>query len=192
MPLVRRALDDGALVAVCRRENGGDVQPHPSFCALRMSEWRPLIGDWSSGYHWPMPGGGLTTDVGGDLLRALERAGRTWTPVRRSNRVDLTPSGSASTATSSTTTGRGSATCGSHGPTWVTLRPGAGATSVPSWRAVRQVDLLRIRRYRERVAHASQQLAEDMYGRIRDDLHFYRPLLDPAVPVPVPDATESR
>jgi len=91
MPVVHEALAHSRLVAVRRDENATDVQPHPSFCAVRVADWLELRGDWSPGHCWRGADGKMTTDVGGNLLRALERAGATWTPLLRSNRVDLHP-----------------------------------------------------------------------------------------------------
>jgi len=91
MPVVRSALDTTALVAVRRDENATDRQPHPSFCAVRVRDWERLHGDWSPGHCWEAADGRLVTDVGGNLLRALERSGDSWTPLLRSNRVDLHP-----------------------------------------------------------------------------------------------------
>jgi hypothetical protein len=91
MPTVRAALERTTLVAVRRDENATDTQPHPAFCAIRVRDWERLHGDWSPGFCWEAENGRLTTDVGGNLLRALERSGDTWTPLLRSNRVDLHP-----------------------------------------------------------------------------------------------------
>jgi hypothetical protein len=91
LPTVYGALETTALVAVRRDENATDRQPHPSFCAVRVRDWERLHGDWSPGYTWEAGAGKPTTDVGGNLLRALERSGDGWTPLLRSNRVNLHP-----------------------------------------------------------------------------------------------------
>jgi len=91
LPVVYEGLERGALVAIRRDENATDCQPHPSFCAVRVRDWERLHGDWSPGWSWPGPDGVALTDVGGNLLRALERAGVAWTPLLRSNRVNLHP-----------------------------------------------------------------------------------------------------
>lgn len=78
---VRAGLATTSLVAVQRLENYGDCQPHPSFCAVPAQVWADLPGDWSSG-HCYREG---RTDVGGNLLWSLERAGLPWTPVLRSH-----------------------------------------------------------------------------------------------------------
>ena len=79
------------LVAVRRAENVGDPQPHPCFCVTSVGTWRRLPGDWSGGYTWPGHRGKLVTDVGGNLLRALELAQLEWVQILRSNRVNLDP-----------------------------------------------------------------------------------------------------
>jgi hypothetical protein len=53
--------------------------------------WRQLPGDWSGGYTWRGHRGKLVTDVGGNLLRALELAELEWVQVLRSNRVNFDP-----------------------------------------------------------------------------------------------------
>ena len=78
-------------MAVRHDENAIDTQPHPAFCAVRVRDWERLHGDWSPGFCWEAENGRLTTDVGGNLLRALERSGDSWTPLLRSNRVNLHP-----------------------------------------------------------------------------------------------------
>lgn len=91
MPAVRRALDENPLVAVRRDENVGDPQPHPCFCATTVGFWESLHGDWSRGYTWVNTFGETVTDTGANMLYLLERADAAWTPLLRSNRVDLHP-----------------------------------------------------------------------------------------------------
>ncbi len=91
MPLVDESLGRAPLVAVRRAENVGDPQPHPCFCVTTVGTWRTLPGDWSGGYTWPTRSGGYTTDVGANLLRALELSGSPWVPVLRSNATKLDP-----------------------------------------------------------------------------------------------------
>ena len=93
MPIVRAALDESVLVAVRRDENAGDPQPHPCFCATTVESWDDLHGDWSKGHPWTAgaAGGRPVSDVGGNLLFALESRGSAWTPLTRSNRHDLHP-----------------------------------------------------------------------------------------------------
>jgi hypothetical protein len=91
MPLIEEGLAQAPLVAVRRAENGNEPQPHPSFCVTSVGTWQALHGDWTAGYTWPSVRGGVTSDVGGNLLRQLELARMPWFEVLRSNRHDLDP-----------------------------------------------------------------------------------------------------
>jgi hypothetical protein len=91
MPLIEQGLARAPLVAIRRAENVGDPQPHPSFCVTTVGFWRSLPGDWSGGYTWVGEDGRRDTDVGGNLLRALELAEQPWVPVLRSNGQSLDP-----------------------------------------------------------------------------------------------------
>jgi hypothetical protein len=91
MPLVRDGLDRAPLVAVRRAENGGDEQPHPCFCVTTVGTWRSLPGDWSAGHTWKIADGRRPTDVGGNLLRALELTDTPWVDVLRTNRAHVDP-----------------------------------------------------------------------------------------------------
>jgi hypothetical protein len=91
MPLIHDGLARAPLVAVRRAENGGDEQPHPCFCVTTVGTWRELPGDWSRGHQWTVTDGRRTTDVGANLLRALELTKTPWVDVLRSNRVHLDP-----------------------------------------------------------------------------------------------------
>lgn len=86
LPTIDAGLEHTSLVAVRRDENNGDRQPHPCFCAIRVRDWERLHGDWSPGHTWTDSIGQEVTDVGGNLLRSLERNGEQWTPLLRSNR----------------------------------------------------------------------------------------------------------
>ena len=79
------------LIAIRRTENIGDIQPHPSFCLTTIEFWKFINGDWNSGYKWLNVYGELVTDVGGNLLRALEQKGIEWYPMLRSNKRNLHP-----------------------------------------------------------------------------------------------------
>ena len=91
MPAAHRALEETVLFAVRREENDGDQQPHPCFCVIRARDWDRLRGDWSAGYCWTNRRGKTISDVGGNLLGILERSDEAWTPILRSNRVNLHP-----------------------------------------------------------------------------------------------------
>jgi hypothetical protein len=91
MPLVREALASVPLVAVRRNENLGDRQPHPCFCATTADFWDSIRGDWSSGATWTAANGTDVSDVGGNLLWALERRAIKWTKIRRTRSVGRHP-----------------------------------------------------------------------------------------------------
>jgi hypothetical protein len=85
MPVIAAALERAQLLAVRRAENAGDPQPHPCFCATTVGRWRALAGDWSDGYPWTASDGARATDLGANLLRALELGGTPWVALERSN-----------------------------------------------------------------------------------------------------------
>jgi len=58
---------------------------------LNPEVWRRIRGDWQSGYRWPAAEGNLVTDVGGNLLGALQQEGIAWLPLLRTNRTNLHP-----------------------------------------------------------------------------------------------------
>jgi hypothetical protein len=91
MPLIEAGLARAPLIAIRRDENDGERQPHPSFCVTTVGTWRTLPGDWSVGYRWIDGRGRRITDVGGNLLRALELSDTPWVPLLRSNRRNLDP-----------------------------------------------------------------------------------------------------
>jgi hypothetical protein len=85
----RKKLERYPLVAIQRRENAGDVQPHPSFCLTTVGFWKEIKGDWKPGYRWRNERGELVTDVGGNVLEALRERSVSWYPMLRSNKHDL-------------------------------------------------------------------------------------------------------
>jgi hypothetical protein len=91
MPLIADALSRAPLLAVRRAENLGEPQPHPCFCVTTVGLWRSLPGDWSTGRTWPGPNGRPRTDVGANLLRALELSSTPWTELLRSNKRNPDP-----------------------------------------------------------------------------------------------------
>ncbi len=91
MPVIAESLEKAPLVAVRRAENANDPQPHPSFCVTTVGTWRKLPGDWSVGPVWPAVNGKLVTDVGANLLRALELSGTPWVQLLRTNGSALHP-----------------------------------------------------------------------------------------------------
>lgn len=87
-PLAEAAFRRGdCLVAVQRRENGGDVQPHPMFAVTTVKSWRLLLGDWSPGWAWHNALSQPVTDVGGNLQRSLARQHASWSPVHRTHQL---------------------------------------------------------------------------------------------------------
>jgi hypothetical protein len=178
MPTVRRALEDTALVAVRRDENATDRQPHPCFCAVRAHDWQRIGGDWSPGHSWPAPDGTLVTDVGGNLLRALERTGTTWTPLLRSNRVDLHP----------LWYGVYGDIVYHHGAgfRWAVGRvdlldaprtPATGRRLPVVGPVLRRLDSSRTQRFRHARAQTARQLQDEMFRKLESDPEFYRQLI---------------
>lgn len=84
-------LNSYPLIAIQRLENGGDIQPHPSFCLTTVGLWKQIKGDWKSGYRWTNATGKQISDVGGNLLAAIERHNISWLPLNRSNKKELHP-----------------------------------------------------------------------------------------------------
>jgi len=79
------------LIAIQRKENNGDPQPHPSFCMTTCGLWKQIAGDWKRGFEWIDAQGKPVTDVGGNLMRILSQQGIPWYPMLRSNRRNLHP-----------------------------------------------------------------------------------------------------
>jgi len=88
---LRQQLAEVPLVAVQRRENLGDRQPHPSFAATTVGFWQGIGGTWIDGHTWTNSLGQQVTDVGGNLLAILEKHGIEWRPLLRSNKHDIHP-----------------------------------------------------------------------------------------------------
>jgi len=91
MGLIEQGLTQAPLLAVRRAENVNDPQPHPCFCVTTVGAWRRLPGDWSGGYTWTGDKGRRVTDVGANLLRALELSDTPWVEVLRSNKRNPDP-----------------------------------------------------------------------------------------------------
>ena len=88
---LRDGLERWPLLAVQRRENAGDMQPHPCFAATTAGFWRDIGGDWRSGPTWTNAYGQTVTDVGANLLHALMINNVPWGRMLRSNCVNLHP-----------------------------------------------------------------------------------------------------
>lgn len=91
MPAVEAGLREAALVAVRRAENANEPQPHPCFCVTTVGTWQRVHGDWSRGYVWGRFEGKLVSDVGANLLRALELTNTPWAEILRTNGGALNP-----------------------------------------------------------------------------------------------------
>lgn len=89
-PWLEETLRTHPLTAVQRRENLGDLRPHPSFCAATVGFWKELGCDWSR-EEWITPSGHLLTDAGGRLASLLRSNGVDWLPLVRTNTDDLHP-----------------------------------------------------------------------------------------------------
>jgi hypothetical protein len=178
MPLVRHALETTTLVAVRRDENEGELQPHPSFCVVRVADWEALHGDWSPGHCWTTRSGRVLTDVGGNLLRCLERSGADWTPILRSNRIDFHPLFFGVYGDIVYHQGGGFRSGFSRADRVNMPTPWAEGEHLSRLRPiVQRVDSLRLDRYRRRVEANTRPVVEDMLGRIRKDEEFYRALI---------------
>lgn len=86
-PALAHPLSVHGLVAV-RREEKGAHQPSPCFCVTTVGLWRRLGGDWqrigrptNENRAQRSP----SADVGGRVLRALNREGIEWHPLLRTN-----------------------------------------------------------------------------------------------------------
>jgi hypothetical protein len=182
MPTVYKALAESSLVAVRRNENWGDCQPHPSFCAIRVSEWERLHGDWSPGRTWLSDTGHTVTDPGANLLASLERTGSTWTPLTRSNTWNPHPLwfGIYGDIVYHHGAGfRAPRARADRGSTEIFHR-GEGIPVVAV--AARRVNQLLKRRAVRRVIRDSSKLSDDWFARIQSDPEFFRPLLAPGGP----------
>jgi len=83
-------LDRHPLLAVQRRENFGDLRPHPSFCATTVGYWGRIAGDWSR-EPWTTPQGEVLEDAGTRVLRSLDAERADWLPLVRTNTKDTHP-----------------------------------------------------------------------------------------------------
>ena len=189
-PLLEERLERHRLIAVQRKENNGDIQPHPCFCVTTVGLWSEIGGDWHEGYKWAGPGGKPQTDVGANLLPALERAGVDWYPLLRRNTVNPHPLFFG--------------VCGDerHGPLVYHhgggFRAGAGrvARELHGERALKANRLSRVlkqlplrgplrrlhkrdpvKQLRRQLKAETKELSEEMFERIEHDEEFWRELL---------------
>jgi len=87
----REKLRQYPLIAIQRKENGGDIQPHPCFSLTTVKFWEEINGDWNAGYRWENLLGKSITDVGGNLLGILREKEIDWYPMLRSNKRNPHP-----------------------------------------------------------------------------------------------------
>ena len=175
MPTVHRGLEQSTLVAVRRAENGEDQQPHPCFCVIRAGDWIRIRGDWSLGYCWTNAWGELSTDTGGNLLAALERNSATWTPILRSNRVDLHPLWFAVYGDIVYHHGAGFRVAVARSISAGQPKRWERGEQLPvAGTVIRMLDTTRINLWQDRQMRASQELGESIYGQIGRNPEFYR------------------
>jgi hypothetical protein len=84
-------LNNNAFIAVQRKENDGDMNPHPSFAATTVDFWTKIEGDWFPGHSWKNCYGKEVTDTGGNLLKILNEQEIKWYPLNRTNRTNIHP-----------------------------------------------------------------------------------------------------
>jgi hypothetical protein len=178
MPIVRKALDDTALVAVLRRENGEDQQPHPSFCAVRVDTWDSLRGDWSMGHPWKNEFGDWVSDSGGNLLAALERNEVDWTPLLRTNRYNPHPLWFA--VYGGIVYHHGAGFRKPVARSFVVDQPNRwrqGEKAPLVGTAIRRIGSYRIVRWERRDFKAVGQLGDEIFEQLKVDPDFYRRFL---------------
>ncbi len=179
MPTIYTGLESSALVAVRRDENRGDKQPHPCFCAIRVRDWERLHGDWSPGYPWKDDVGKETTDVGGNLLGALERSGLTWTPLLRTNYRNDHPLWFG--VYGDIVYHHGAGFRRPHSRWDESERPKnlRGATRPVVGKLVRRVNEHRQERWLMDLHHHWEQMGDQWFRRLEQDPDFYLDLIQP-------------
>jgi hypothetical protein len=177
MPMVREHLARTPVVAIKRVENAGDQQPHPAFCVMAVRTWQQLGGDWSSGYRWRNVEGNLTSDVGGNLMRLLELHGLEWTPLTRSNTVDLHPLWFGIYGEAIYHHGAGFRPALSRHDLLAQPKPWR-TTRLPVVRsAITAANRRRDARWQEQLYARGRELSEGMIAEIKADPQFYRRFL---------------
>jgi hypothetical protein len=178
MPSVHKALEESVLIAVQRRENGEDKQPHPSFCVIRVADWDRLRGDWSMGHCWETEWGEKVSDSGGNLLAALERAGDSWTPMLRTNKVNPHPLWFAVYGDIVYHHGAGfripvARSISAGQPRRWDTGERLPVVGLP----IRKLDSARIKAWEDRQMAASRKLGDGIFERLMRDPDFYRELV---------------
>ncbi len=182
--LVREKTPLHKLVAVQRRENRTDIQPHPCFCATTIGFWRSIHGDWKEGYEWTDAYGERLTDVGGTLLKLLQERDVDWYTLLRSNKKDLHPLYFAVYGRVVYHHGAGFRTNWSRADIKATrlARAVYGFSRIPIVSRLKEyVPKEHRRSARNKVWRTTidrnTSLAEDVYQKLVDDPHFYEELM---------------
>lgn len=84
-------LSDFPLIAIQRKIELGDEQPHPSFCATTVGFWQKIKGDWKMGHLWRDSRREKVTDVGGNLLNILAQNNLKWFAALRTQSLSKHP-----------------------------------------------------------------------------------------------------
>ncbi len=87
IPFIKEKIKEHKLLAIQRLENGGDIQPHPSFCATTIGFWKEIDGSWARGFKWTNNRGHKLSDVGGNLLKNLDDRSINWYKMLRSGQL---------------------------------------------------------------------------------------------------------
>lgn len=88
---IGRLMQTHDVVAMERREFGGDDFSHPAFCVMSMHHWLEVGGRWADRSPWRNSNGNVVTKVGGGLTRKILDHGLTRAAMVRSNRLELFP-----------------------------------------------------------------------------------------------------
>jgi hypothetical protein len=179
MPVIRDGLATTDLVALQRPENAGDLQPHPAFCVTSVANWRRMHGDWSAGLTWKGPNGRWRSDVGGNLLRLLELHDMTWTPLRRTNTLDLHPVWFGVYADVIYHHGAGFRAAQSRQDLAAAPRP--LPTTVPGFRGLsRSLNARRRLKWAETNAREVRSLSDEVFTELQQDFEFYKRFVSPS------------
>lgn len=143
-----------------------------------MAEWARLHGDWSRGYCWTGSEGNLTTDVGGNLLGALERSHSSWTPLLRSNRVNPHPVWFGVYGNVVYHHGSGFRPAISRADLGERPTPSGRGRKLPLvGRPLRRYDTARRQHWEARRQRMAGRLGQEFFAKIQRDPHFYKELL---------------
>jgi hypothetical protein len=173
MPVIHDALATTDLVALQRPENDGDLQPHPAFCVTSVANWRRMHGDWSAGLTWKDGEGNWRSDVGGNLLRLLELHHMTWTPLPRTNTLDLHPVWFGVYA--GVIYHHGAGFRAAHSRQDLAAAPRPLPTTVPGLRGLaRSFNARRRRKWAATNAREVRSLSDEVFAELQQGFEFYR------------------